>query len=61
MRFDYLIKDIIDLQEFASLFAGISLPVALKHRLESNLTKPEGDVEAKWVHRQGCSFHSQFV
>jgi hypothetical protein len=35
----------MDLQEFASLFAGISLPVALKHRLESNLTKPEGDVE----------------
>jgi hypothetical protein len=46
-----LTKEIMDLQEFASLFTGISLPVNLRHRLESNLSKPEGDVEARWVHR----------
>jgi type I restriction enzyme M protein len=37
--------------EFENLFADIKLPSDVKNRLLTNCQKPEGDVEARWVHR----------
>jgi len=37
--------------EFEDLFDGISLPAHLKKRLTKVCVEPEGEVEAKWVHR----------
>lgn len=37
--------------ELEELFDGISLPAHLKKRLTKACVEPEGEVEAKWVHR----------
>jgi type I restriction enzyme M protein len=41
----------MDIVEFETLFAEIKLSVDVKKRLLANCAKPEGDVEARWVHR----------
>lgn len=38
-------------REYSLLFRGISLPRAVKSRLDATYMKPEGDVEARWIHR----------
>jgi type I restriction enzyme M protein len=37
--------------EFSKLFEDIRLPKDIEHRLRKNCALPEGDVEARWVHR----------
>ena len=41
----------MDRAEYETLFSGIKLTPAVKARLEATFSKPEGDVEARWVHR----------